>query len=155
MRRSIFIGTAIIFFSFGCATQTNYNLHGFYKSKNNSFNLVSKLAIYKSGSYIICTSTYDHEKENPNDGNYRCVEGVWKQQKNKVTLIANTYEGELLFLPFENESIPILKRGENLANPTILSILQPSGATMSDISATDVKGRKINSWGNYQHSENF
>jgi hypothetical protein len=155
MRKSIFVGAVITFFSFGCATQANYSLHGFYKSKNNNLNLVSKLAVYKSGNYAICTSTLDHEKEHTGDGNYYCILGNWKQQKNIVTLIADTDEGKLLFSLPENESIAILESAENLANPTTLSILQPSGATIADISVTEVKAGKVNGWGNYQRTEDL
>lgn len=153
MIKNIFVVTIVTLFSFGCATQANYNLRGFYISKNNSLNLVSKLDIFKSGNYVICTSTLDHEKEHQGDGNYRCIEGIWKQQKNRVTLIANIYDGELSFSLPENESIPILERSENLANPTALLILQSSGATMSDISVTGSNTRKVHGWGNYQHAE--
>ena len=152
MGNSRFFGTVICIISFGCATQTNYSLHAFYKSKNNSLNLVSKLAIFKSGNYSICTSTLDYEKDHPGDGNYSCIEGIWKQQKNRVTLIANTYEGKLSFSFPENESNAILERVENLANPTTLSILQPSGSTMSDISVAEIKTRKVNGWDSYQRT---
>lgn len=153
MSKSIFVGAVITFFSLGCTTQANYDLHGYYKSKNNNLNLVSKLSIYKSGNYSICTSTLDHENEHIGDGNYYCILGNWKQQKNIVTLIADTYEGKLLFTSPENENIAILEDSENLANPTTLSILQPSGATMSDISGGEPKTRKVNSWGNYLRTE--
>ena len=95
MKILIFLGLVITFCGFGCATQTDYNLRGFYKNKNHSLNLVSKLAIYKSGRYQSCTSTLDHENEHPGDGNYYCFEGVWTQQNNKVTLVANIQENEL------------------------------------------------------------
>lgn len=153
MRKSIFVGVVITLFSFGCATHANYNLHGYYKSKNNTLNLVSKLSIYKSGNYSICTSTLDHENEHIGDGNYYCILGNWKQQKNIVTLIADTYEGKLLFTSPENENIAILEDSENLANPTTLSILLPSGATMSDVSITTPKAPKVNGWENYQRTE--
>ncbi len=103
---------------------------------------------------MICTSTPDHEKEHPGNGNYYCIEGIWKQQKNKVTLIANTYENKL-FVSHDNADIAILENTTNLANPTTLSILQPSGKTMSDVSVTEVKTKKANSWENYQRSEGF
>jgi hypothetical protein len=155
MGKSIFFGALICIISFGCATQTNYSLNAFYKSKNNTLNLVSKLAIYKSGNYSICTSTLDHEKDHPGDGNYSYIEGIWKQERNRVTLIANTNDGKPLFSFPENENNPILENIESLANPTRLSILNPSGATVSDISAAKVKTQKINGWGNYQRTESL
>jgi C4-type Zn-finger protein len=153
MRKGIFLVAVMCIVSFGCATQADYKLHAFYKSKNNSLSLVSKLAIYKSGNYSICTSTLDHEIEPPGEGSYSCIEGIWTQQKNKVSLTANTYEGKAIISFPEHESNAILERIENLANPTTLSILQPSGVIVSDISVTEGTTRKVNSWSNYQNTE--
>ena len=116
--------------------------------------MVSKLSIYKSGGYQSCTSTLDHENEHPGGGNYYCFEGVWTQQNNKVTFVANTQENEL-FVWHQNESIAILEHAENLANPTLLLIVRPSGKVMSDISLTAAKTAKVKSWGNYQSTKDF
>jgi hypothetical protein len=150
MRKNIFVGLVIALFSLGCATQPSYNLHGFYKSKNNSLKLVSKLDIFKSGNYVVCTSTLDHEKELPGDGNYCCISGSWKQEKNKVTFTADTYEGKLEYSLPEDDCNAILVHVENVANPTTLSILQSSGATMSDSSITGTENAKTKLWGNYE-----
>lgn len=155
MRKGITLSVIIYILCMGCASQKGYKLHAFYISKNNSLNLVSKLAIYNSGSYNVCTSTLEHQNDHPGDGKYSCVEGVWKQEKDMVLLTPNTDDGKPLFTFSANEGNSILKQVEKMANPTALKIQQSSGGTMSDVSKDHMNARGIRDWSNYQRTESF
>ncbi|RYY02080.1 MAG: hypothetical protein EOO53_15260 [Gammaproteobacteria bacterium] len=151
MKKIIIILVSILISS--CATQVNYSLQTFYKSKNSKLNLIAKLTFMKNGNYLVCTTSSDHENEDLGNGSYYCIEGVWSQTKNIVTFTPNTYEGKLLSSVPENGDIEILEKSENLANPQVLSMLQFSGSTMTNVSVGEANTKSSKGWSNYQRIE--